>query len=203
MTAGGGERTWIVRAISTFPALWWVDMAQTVARRCGLAWDDPLPATSGAIIRSPRQPYRLLAIAETVTWTLLIAGMVLKYVTMTTDVGVSIAGPIHGFVFLAYAAGAVIIGVNQRWKPTLMAAAVASAVVPYATIPFDRYLEKRGLLDGGWRGERTADPRDDSIPNRLLRVLLAHPIAATIAVLAGVSLVFGALLVVGPPGGRG
>jgi integral membrane protein len=52
----------------------------------------------------PRTLFRTVAFAEAVTWTLLLIGLFLKYVTRTTDVGVSIAGGIHGFVFLCYAA---------------------------------------------------------------------------------------------------
>ena len=51
---------------------------------------------------SPRLLYRRLAQAEVVTWTLLIIGMVLKYVTHTTELGVRIGGMVHGVVFIAY-----------------------------------------------------------------------------------------------------
>lgn len=151
---------------------------------------------------SPRLLYRTFAIAETVTWTMLIAGLILEYVVDATRLGITIAGPIHGFVFLSFAAVALIVGVNQRWRMPLIVAAVATAVVPYATIPFDRYLEKRSLLDGGWRRERTADPRDDRLPSVLLRTLLGHPVAALLIVALGVAGVFAVLLTLGPPGGR-
>jgi len=138
-----------------------------------------------------------------VTWTLLLIGLALEYVLAVTRVGIQVAGPIHGFVFLAYAAVAVIVGVNQRWRMGRMAAALACAVVPYATVPFDRALERHGLLDGGWRRERSADPRDSRPPSVLLRVLLRHPFASAGVVMLGVVVVFGVLLALGPPIPRG
>ena len=50
---------------------------------------------------SPKRLFSILAIAEAITWTMLIIGMVLKYVTQTTELGVRIGGGVHGFVFLA------------------------------------------------------------------------------------------------------
>ena len=41
---------------------------------------------------SPRRTFRALALAEAVTWTLLLAGMVLKHVFEVTEVGVRIGG---------------------------------------------------------------------------------------------------------------
>ncbi len=39
---------------------------------------------------TPKRFFTFFAIAETVTWTLLLIGMFLKYVTQTTEVGVRI-----------------------------------------------------------------------------------------------------------------
>ena len=46
--------------------------------------------------------FRVLAIAEAFSWAALLAGMVLKWVTRTTELGVEIAGPIHGALFIGY-----------------------------------------------------------------------------------------------------
>ena len=145
----------------------------------------------------PRLLYRMVAIAETVTWTLLILGLVLKYVTGTTDLGVTIAGPIHGFAFLAYAATAALVGVNQRWPLWLGGVALVAAVIPFATIPLERALERCAMLTGGWRRERGA--ARDTIADRMLRLVLARPVLSTIAVVAAVAIAFTALLAVGPP----
>ena len=60
--------------------------------------------------------FRRLAIAEAVTWALLLIGMFLKYVTGTTELGVRVFGMVHGVVFIAYCLTAVFVGVNQRWS---------------------------------------------------------------------------------------
>ncbi|HEU4808001.1 MAG TPA: DUF3817 domain-containing protein [Homoserinimonas sp.] len=151
---------------------------------------------------TPRTFYRVVAIAEAVTWTLLIAGLLLKYVFDAGDLGVRVGGSIHGFVFLVYAATAVLVGVNQRWQVGLIATGVLTAIVPYATIPFDRWLEKNGKLEGAWRTTATDDPRDNTWIDRLLRWFLNHPLVLGALLVVGVVVVFTVLLLLGPPGGR-
>lgn len=148
----------------------------------------------------PRSLYRIVAIAETVTWTLLLAGMVLKY-GFDLPVAVLIGGSIHGLVFISYALTAGLVGVNQRWSAAQIAAAVATAIVPYATIPFDRRLERRGMLQGQWRTVATEDPRDHTALARLLRYFLARPVALAAIFVAGVAVIMTTLLIIGPPGG--
>lgn len=152
---------------------------------------------------SPRRLFRLIAIAEAITWTLLIIGMILKYVTKTTDVGVSIGGALHGFVFLVYGATVLLIGINQRWPIGTVLVGLVSAVVPYATIPFDLWADRTGRLDGAWRREAGADPRDQRVLDRLTRRLVRHPILLVVVGGLVVVAVFTALLVVGPPVPKG
>jgi integral membrane protein len=131
--------------------------------------------------------------------------MLLKYVLLPGELGdlaVRIGGFAHGFVFIAYGMTAVLVGVNQRWSLRLIAAAVGTAVVPYATIPFDRSLERRGRLDGDWRRTATNDPRDRTWVNVLLRVMLNRPILLGALFVVGLVSIMATLLVVGPPGGR-
>jgi integral membrane protein len=153
---------------------------------------------------SPRLLYRTVAIAEAITWTLLIGGMLLKYVIAPGEFGdaaVRVGGFVHGLVFLAYGITAVLVGVNQHWRPRVMLVALATAVVPYATIPFDRWLERRGMLTGRWRREATGDPRDNTPVSRLLRFGLARPVLFASVLAVGLVAVFTTLLVLGPPGG--
>lgn len=160
----------------------------------------PAPSsTSTSQDLSPRRLYRILAVAETVTWTLLILGMIGKYVLQLGDWPVRVGGMTHGIVFVAYAFTAGLVGVNQRWSPLQIVAAVATAVVPYATIPFDRSLEKRGMLEGGWRREKTDDPRDATVISAQLRFFLAHPILLSVVMIVAVFAVVSGLLYLGPP----
>ena len=150
---------------------------------------------------SPKRLFRALAFAEAVTWTILIVAMILKYAG-GIEAAVLIGGSIHGFVFLAYAFQAVLVGVNQRWHLGLIAFAVLTAIVPYATIPFEVWLMRRGRLEGEWRREAGEHPADGSWVNRMLRWFLARPVLLTVVAVIGIAVVFSALLVIGPPGGR-
>ncbi|TWX35530.1 DUF3817 domain-containing protein [Frigoribacterium sp. ACAM 257] len=150
---------------------------------------------------SPRALFRSFAVAEVVTWALLIGGMLLKYVAKVGDWPVSVAGPIHGFVFLAYLVAGVVVAVNQRWSIGVTALALASAVVPFASLPVERWIDRRGGLDGDWRREATGDPRDRRPLDRLLRWVLGHLALAVVLLLAAVVVVFVLLLIVGLPVG--
>ena len=150
---------------------------------------------------SPRSLYRFMSIAEAITWSLLIAGMIMKYVLQVGEWGVQIGGFVHGLVFIAYGMTAVLTGVNQHWGPRLTMLAMITAIVPFGTLPLDHVLEKNGRLDGDWRHTRTLDPRDDTRVSALLRWVLVRPVL--LASVMGVALVsiMAALLTIGPPGG--
>jgi integral membrane protein len=147
---------------------------------------------------SPSVLFRRAAIAEAVTWALLLVGMVLKYVTETTELGVRIFGMVHGVVFIAYCLVTLFVAVNKRWSARTALLGLASAVPPFATVWFDRSAERRGLLAGGWRlapgGEAPRSPLE-----RLQAWMLARPlIAAGVAVVA-VAALTGVALLAGPP----
>lgn len=156
----------------------------------------------GNALVSPRALYRTLAIAEAVTWTLLIAGMLLKYVVQAGDLGVQVGGFLHGLVFLAYGMTAVLVGVNQHWGTKLTVFAVVTAVIPYATIPFDNWLARRRKLEGPWRSTATDDPRDQTWVSGLLRWMLNHPALFVTILVVGLAAIMTVLLILGPPGGR-
>ncbi|MBU8869135.1 DUF3817 domain-containing protein [Paenarthrobacter aromaticivorans] len=146
----------------------------------------------------PRTLFRTVAFAEAVTWTLLLIGLFLKYVTHTTEMGVSVAGGIHGFVFLCYAATAAFTWINQKWTARTGLLAIVSAVIPYATIPVERSLDRRGLLDGGWRLAAGGEKPRGALEKAQAWVL-GNPILAVVLVLVGVGAVFSFLLFMGPP----
>ncbi|MCC9195376.1 DUF3817 domain-containing protein [Arthrobacter sp. zg-Y820] len=146
---------------------------------------------------TPRTLFRTLAFAEAVTWTLLLAGMFAKYV-LGNEAFTPIAGGLHGFVFLSYAASTVFVGINQKWSLGTIGLGLATAVIPYTTIPFERTMDRRGRLAGGWRlapgGETPV-----SFPEKVQAVVLRRPAASAVVVLAGIAVVFGVLLRLGPP----
>ena len=106
-----------------------------------------------------RHLFRVLAIAEAISWTLLLSALALR-ATVGVAAAVTIAGTIHGFVFLSYGATAVLLALHQRWTAWPTVAAIGSAIVPYATIPTELWLARSGRLAGAWRLEESADPAD-------------------------------------------
>ncbi|MET0673394.1 MAG: DUF3817 domain-containing protein [Microbacterium pygmaeum] len=153
------------------------------------------------MLRTPLNLFRALAIAEVVSWTLLITALVVR-ATTGLAVAVTVGGGIHGFVFLAYGATAVLVAKNQRWSAWPTIVAVVSAVIPYATIPTELWLHRTGRLAGAWRIEEAADPRDRTWHDRAMRVLLRRPWLLAVLLVVAVAGVFTVLLVVGPPGGQ-
>ena len=147
---------------------------------------------------TPRSLFRTLAIAEAITWTLLISGLILR-ATAGLDAAVSIGGGIHGFVFLAYGVTAVLLAVNQRWSLGVAALAIGSAVIPYATIPVELWLAHTSRLDGTWRHEKTTDVRDTRWTDRSLRLVLARPVVFSVVAAVAVAVAFSVLLTLGPP----
>jgi len=149
---------------------------------------------------SPRILYRRIALAEVVSWALLLAGMFLKYVTRTTELAVTVFGMVHGVVFIAFCLVTVLLWVNQRWTLREGLLGLASAVPPFLTVWWERRLDRAGRLDGGWRlgrdGEAPTSPAE-----RLVAALLARPAVAVAVGLVGVAGLTGVALLVGPPVG--
>ncbi len=90
--------------------------------------------------------FRVVAIAEAVSWALLLAGMFVKYVVGTTEVGVQVAGPVHGAVFMAYVVVSVVAWRALRWDVLTGLLAVASSIPPFVTIWFERWAQRAGKL---------------------------------------------------------
>lgn len=150
---------------------------------------------------TPLTLFRTLAIAEAISWTLLITGLILR-ATADLAIAVTIGGGIHGFVFLSYGATAILVAKNQRWGAVPTVVAIASAIIPYATIPTELWLHRSGRLDGAWRLAATDDPRDQAWHDRLMRWFLHRPWVLGALIALAVVLLFVVLLIVGPPGGR-
>jgi integral membrane protein len=145
---------------------------------------------------TPRALFRRVAVAEAVTWALLLAGMFLKYVTETTELGVRVFGMVHGVVFVAYCVSTVVVAIDQRWSVARALLGLAAAVPPFATVPFDRYAEARGLVSDSWR-LRSTEP--SSLLERLVAWLVRSPVRGLVAGVVAVAVLTGVALVAGPP----
>lgn len=152
------------------------------------------------MFRAPFNLFRTLAFAEVVSWTLLIAGIILR-ATADLAIAVTIGGAIHGFVFLSYGVTAVLVAKNQRWGAGPTALAVVSAIIPYATVPTEIWLHRTGRLEGAWRLTATDDPRDHTWHDRVMRWMLHRPVMLGVLLAVGIVTAYVVLLVIGPPGG--
>lgn len=102
-------------------------------------------------------------------------------------------------MFLSYCTTAVLVGINQRWKFGKIAAAVSLAIVPFATVPFDRSLLKQGQLEGSWRTQASDHPADKGFIDKLFRWFIARPIVLILVLVLAVTALFSFLLFLGPP----
>ena len=151
----------------------------------------------GMTLPSPRRLYVVVATAEAVTWTMLLVGMFLKYVTKTTELGVRIGGMAHGVVFIAYVLVTIIVWIDQKWPTKQGAIALASAIPPLVTLWTERWLDRSGHLGSSWRlGTKGAAV---TAPEKLVSGALRRPGLAALALLVAVIVLTGVALLVGPP----
>lgn len=148
---------------------------------------------------SPKKLYGLFSTGEAITWALLITALVLRALGDPLPIGVAVAGSIHGAMFLAYCTTAVLVGVNQRWRIGKTIAAVALAIVPFATIPWDRRLLVQGSLEGTWRTETSDNPKDAGWFDSLFRWFIARPLLLIATLILVVAVIFAVLLSLGSP----
>jgi integral membrane protein len=96
--------------------------------------------------RTVAAAFRTVAVAEAFSWIGLLAGMVVKHLLKTSEVGVQVFGPIHGAVFVAYVVLALVAGRVLRWPAGTTLLALAASVPPLATVWFERRASRRGEL---------------------------------------------------------
>lgn len=152
--------------------------------------------SADAGLRGPLALFRRVAVAEAVTWALLLTGMVLKYGTETTELGVRVFGMLHGVVFIGYGLTTLLVALDQRWTLRRTLLGLAAAVPPFATVWFDRYAERRGALDRSWR--LAVDP-PRGVLERGAAWLVRHPVHGAAVGAVAVAALTGVALVAGPP----
>jgi integral membrane protein len=113
----------------------------------GLLWlraQDPARAGSGTVTA-----FRVVAVAEALSWLGLLTGMIFKYVVDAGEQGVQVFGPIHGTVFMAYVVVTLLTWRSQRWSLPVALVALASSVPPFCTALFEEWARRTGRLDPG------------------------------------------------------
>jgi integral membrane protein len=149
---------------------------------------------------SPAKLFGGFAVAEAITWALLITALIVRAVVGVPPEVFFVVGALHGFTFLGYAVVAGLVGVNQRWSFPKIALGVALAIVPFATVPFEKSLRTKNLLLGDWRTAASDDLRDRSVLDRLFRYFIRRPVLLILVLVMAVTAVFLFLLWLGPPG---
>jgi integral membrane protein len=150
---------------------------------------------------TPRSLYRVFSLGEGVTWALLLGALAIRAMFGIPPLALTIVGGLHGAVFLGYGVSAALVGVNNRWGLGRTVLAIALAIIPFATVPFELSAERKGRLAGDWRRTKSADPRDANWFDSLFRWFIKRPLLLAIALLLVISAIFSTLLVIGPPGG--
>jgi integral membrane protein len=90
--------------------------------------------------------FRIVAVAEALSWLGLLAGMYVKYVPQASEAGVQIFGPIHGGIFVAYVVVSLVASRLLRWDVPTTLLALAASVPPLATVLFERWAARTGRL---------------------------------------------------------
>ncbi|MFI7607727.1 DUF3817 domain-containing protein [Micromonospora sp. NPDC049366] len=99
------------------------------------------------------------AIAEACSWLGLLAGMAVKYGPPANELGVKIFGPVHGALFVVYLLLVLAVARRHRWSLLATGVALACAVPPFATLVFERWAHRRGML-----GATSAPTRREPTP---------------------------------------
>ena len=98
-------------------------------------------------IRRTAGRFRIVALAEAVSWIGLLVGMYFKYVgSPRTEVGVKIFGMPHGLLFVAFLVTALLAGLAYRWRPRTWLLALLASIVPLGTVMFVIAADRRGWL---------------------------------------------------------
>ena len=99
--------------------------------------------------RTAATAFRVVAVAEALSWLGLLIGMYVKYVPETTELGVKIFGPIHGAIFVAYVLVALVGARALRWSAGTTLLALVASVPPLASVWFERRATRTGGLPRG------------------------------------------------------
>ena len=90
--------------------------------------------------------FRILALAEAISWAGLLLGMFFKYVVVQNEIGVKIFGPIHGLVFVAFILVTLMTKEPLKWDARTLVLGLLSSIPPFGTVLFERWASKTGRL---------------------------------------------------------
>jgi integral membrane protein len=103
--------------------------------------------TSAFDLRTRVGWFRLIALAEAVSWAGLLVGMYFKYLgTPRTEIGVKVFGMTHGLVFIAFVVAGVLVGIAVNWTLATWLLALLASVVPLCSVIFLIWVDRTGRM---------------------------------------------------------
>jgi integral membrane protein len=103
--------------------------------------------TSAFDLRSAAGWFRLIALAEAVSWVGLLVGMYFKYLgTPRTEIGVKVFGMTHGLIFIAFVVAGLLVGIALKWSAGTWLLALLASIVPLCSVIFLIWAEKTGRI---------------------------------------------------------
>lgn len=98
-----------------------------------------------------RTIFRTVAIAEALSWALLLSAMFCKWIAESepfglAEGGVPVAGPIHGGIFVLYVLSCIAAARAFKWNVRTTVLALASSIPPFFTYWFEVVAERKGQL---------------------------------------------------------
>ncbi len=103
--------------------------------------------TSSFDIRSTAGRFRLVALAEAISWIGLLVGMYFKHLSSAgNEIGVKIFGPAHGAVFVAFLGVALLAGLAFKWSLWTWLMALLGSIVPLGSVIFVIWADRTAKL---------------------------------------------------------
>ena len=99
------------------------------------------------MLTTPTGRFRIIAVAEAISWAGLLVGMLFKYVLTGNELGVHVFGTIHGVIFVAYVVLAVLAQRALGWDRRTTTYALLASIPPFGSIVFERWATRTGKLD--------------------------------------------------------
>ena len=115
--------------------------------------------TSTFDVRSTAGRFRLVALAEAVSWVGLLVGMYFKYLgTPRTEIGVKVFGMAHGLIFIAFVITALLAGRAFGWGAAAWLLALLASIVPLGSVIFVMWADRTARLGSSGRSALVSQP---------------------------------------------
>jgi integral membrane protein len=115
--------------------------------------------TSASVGRGAARWFRLIALAEAVSWVGLLVGMYFKYVgTPRTEIGVKVFGMAHGLIFIAFVVTGLLVGIAYKWAARTWLLALLASIVPLCSVIFLIWADKTDRMGSAKAISAVAQP---------------------------------------------